>query len=319
MLTYVARRIVIAIPVLFGITVMSFAFVQMMPGDPIQAMMSPGELSASAEYVAQRRQELGLDQPVLVQYVSWLQEVLQGNLGFSFSRRVPVAEMIGARVGPTAMLASAGVGLALLIGVPIGVLAALRQNSLFDYLASTGSMLAISIPSFFLGLIAIYVFAIRLGIMPSGGMQTLTAASPTIADRIRHLLLPAGVLSAVLVGPFVRYTRQGLLEVLHQDYIITARAKGVSRPGVIVRHGLRNGMIPLITVLGLQLPVLFGGVLIIELLFSWPGVGRLAFTAITVRDYPVIMAIVFLSALLVMLFNLLADLLAAVLDPRIRL
>jgi peptide/nickel transport system permease protein len=318
MLTYLVRRLLIAIPVLFGILLISFVFVRLLPGDPMQVLLSPEQLGSSPEFVAQRRAELGLDDPVTVQYVAWVREVFQGNLGYSFHRRVPVTEMIGDRVGPTLLLTSAGVGLALLIGVPVGVFAALKQNSWVDYLSAAGSMLAISIPNFFLGLMAIYVFALWLGWLPTGGMGTL-GAEPTFLDTVSHLALPAGVLSAVLLGPYVRYTRQSMLEVLRQDYITTANAKGVSRPGVTVFHALRNALVPLTTVLAIQIPALLAGTVIIETIFSWPGVGRLVLVAITSRDYPVILGVVLMSALLVMIFNLLADVAAAILDPRIRL
>ncbi|NDL56667.1 ABC transporter permease [Phytoactinopolyspora mesophila] len=319
MLTYVVRRLIIAVPVLFGILLISFVLVQMMPGDPVRAMLSPEELTASPEYVARRRAELGLDDPVVLQFVAWVREVAQGNLGYSFRRRVPVTQMIGDRLAPTVLLASVALAFAVVIGMAVGVVAALKQNSWFDYLSAVGSMAAISIPNFFLGLIAIYVFAIKLGVLPTGGMRTLAAADTTLGDSLRHLVLPAGVLAANLVGPYVRFTRQGMLEVLRQDYMTTAVAKGVPRRGVILRHGLHNTLIPLTTVIALNIPALLTGVLIVEILFSWPGLGRLTFEAIVGRDYPVIIAMVFMSAVLVMVFNLLADLLAAVLDPRIRL
>jgi len=290
-----------------------------LPGDPMLALMGPAELGASPEFVARRRAELGLDRPIVVQYAAWVREVFQGNLGYSFHKNLPVTQMIGGRLWPTVLLTSTGVGLALLIGVPVGVIAAVRQNSWFDYLSATGSMLAISIPNFFLGLMAIHVFALWLGILPTGGMRTLTAAHSTLGDSLRHLVLPAGILAAVLLGPYVRYTRQSMLEVLHQEYIITAQAKGVGQLGVIVRHGLRNALIPLTTVVAIQIPILLAGTVIIETIFSWPGVGRLMLESINWRDYPVITGIVFMSAVLVLVSNLIADVLAAVLDPRIRL
>ncbi|SDU63167.1 ABC transporter permease [Jiangella alkaliphila] len=318
MLAYVLRRLLVAAPVLVGILLISFILVQLMPGDPVRALMSPEEMAASPEYVARRRAELGLDDPVLVQFLAWVRELAQGHLGYSFHGRVPVAELIGERIGPTVLLALVALAIALIVGISIGVVAALRQNSWFDYLASIGSMAAVSIPAFFLGLMAIYIFSIQLGILPTGGLRSLTSDG-SLGDSIRHLVLPAGVLAASLVGPYVRYTRQGMLEVLRQDFMTTARAKGVPRFGVVVGHGLRNTLIPLTTVIALQLPGLLTGVLIIEVIFSWPGLGQLVYDSIIGRDYPVIIATVFFSAVLVMVANLLADLLAAVLDPRIRL
>ena len=319
MLSYLARRLLVAVPVLFGILLVSFFLIQLMPGDPVTALMSPEERGASPELVARRRAELGLDEPVVVQFFAWLAEVLQGNLGYSFHSRGSVTQLIAERLGPTLLLTLTALVVAVLSGVAIGVLAALRQNTWFDYVSSVLSMAAISIPTFFLGLTAIYVFSIQLGVLPTGGMRTLSADDASLWDGIRHLLLPAGVLAAYLVGPYVRFTRQGMLEVLRQDYMTTARAKGVPRLAIVVGHGLRNTLIPLTTVIAMQIPALLTGVLMIEVIFSWPGLGSLAYDAVGGRDYPVLIATVLLGALLVMIFNLFADLLAAALDPRIRL
>ena len=318
MLRYAIRRLMIAIPVLFGILFLSFVFVRLLPGDPVRILMSPEQAASSPEYVAQRRAELGLDQPLPAQFIAWVREVFHGNLGYSFHQREPVTHIIGDRLGPTVLLTSVGVGLAVLVAVPIGVFAALRQNSWFDYASSAGSMLAISIPNFFLSLLGIYVFALWLRWFPSGGMTTLGASS-AFADGVWHLVLPAGVLASVLLGPYVRFTRQSMLEVLRQEYITTANAKGVPQSGVIVFHALRNALVPLTTVLAIQIPSLLAGTVIIETIFNWPGMGRLVLEAINSRDYPIILAVVLISALFVMLFNLLADLATAVLDPRIRL
>lgn len=312
------RRLAIAIPVLFGILLVSFVLTRMLPGDPLLMTMSIEEFGASDEYLAQRRADLGLDKPLPVQYVAWVGEVVQGNLGTSFQRREPVTKLIGMRIGPTVLLTATGVGLALLIGVPIGVVAALRQNSWFDYTSAAGSMLAISIPNFFLGLMAIFVFSLRLGWLPTGGLRPL-GAEPNLVDSIRHLIMPAGVLSAVLIGPYVRYTRQSMLEVLRQDYITTATAKGVPHMAIVILHGLRNALIPLVTVVAIQIPALLAGTVIIETIFSWPGMGQLVLEGITRRDYPIIIGVIMVSAVLVLIFNLLADVIAAVLDPRIRL
>ncbi len=319
MLAFLARRIGIAIPVLFGIMLLGFAFVHLLPGDPVQLLISPDQLAGpdSAAYLARARQELGLDQPLPVQFLVWAKDVFQGNLGLSYAQRVPVTEMLAPRWSATATLALSAVGVALLLGIPVGVVAALRQNTWVDYLSATVSMLAISIPVFFLGLIAIYVFAVLLGVLPSGGQRTLGETS--VVDALRHLVLPACTLAAVLVGPFVRYTRASLLDVLRQDFITTAEAKGVPGLRIVVSHALRNALIPLVTVLAVQVPALLAGTVITETIFSWPGLGKATLDAIGQRDYPVILAVVLLSAGLVMVFNLLADIAAALLDPRIRL
>ena len=319
MLTYIARRALIAIPVLFGITVLSFVFTRLLPGDPVLMMLSIEEFAAGEEFIARRRQELGLDQPLIVQYFAWLRELFQGNLGFSYHRRgVSVVDLLLSRAGPTVLLTVTGVSMALLIGVPIGIFAALRQNKLFDYVSAGFSMLAISIPNFFLGLMAIFVFSLWLGWLPTGGIGPL-GMERTVGNAMLHLVMPAGVLSAVLIGPYVRYTRQSMLEVLRQDFMTTAKAKGVARPAIVVLHGLRNALIPLTTVVAIQIPALLAGTVIIETIFTWPGVGRLVLEAIGSRDYPIIIGVVMVSAVLVMFFNLVADVLAALFDPRIRI
>lgn len=319
MLAFLTRRIGVAIPVLFGIMLLGFVFVHLLPGDPVQLLISPDQLAGpdSAAYLERARQELGLDRPLPVQFLFWAKDVVTGNLGLSYAQRIPVTELIAPRWSATVTLALSAVVVALVIGIPVGVISALRQNSWVDYTSAIVSMLAISIPVFFLGLIAIYVFAILLRLLPSGGMNTLGEQS--FSDSMRHLILPACTLAAVLVGPFVRYTRASLLDVLRQDYITTAEAKGVPQPQIVVSHALRNALIPLVTVLAVQVPALLAGTVITETIFSWPGLGKATLDAISSRDYPVILAVVLISAVLVMVFNLLADVAAALLDPRIRL
>lgn len=318
MLRYLVRRLLIAVPVLFGILFMSFILTRMLPGDPLLMTMSIEEFNADEVFLDQRREALGLNDSIPVQYVAWLGEVGKGNLGFSIQRRVEVTELIKSRIGPTVLLTGAGVLMALIIGIPVGVIAALRQNTWFDYTSAAGSMLAISIPNFFLGLMAIFIFSLKLGWLPTGGLRTL-GVEPSFGDYLSHLIMPAGVLSAVLIGPYVRYTRQSMLDVLRQDYMTTATAKGVPRRAIVIAHGLRNALIPLTTVVAIQIPALLAGTVIIETIFSWPGMGQLVLEGITRRDYPIIIGVVLVSAVMVMIFNLVADLLAAYLDPRIRL
>jgi peptide/nickel transport system permease protein len=317
MLSFAIRRLISAVPVFFGILAISFVFVQLLPGDPVLMMIGDTD-SVTEEYLAQRRAALGLDRSLPVQFIAWMGQLSQGNLGYSFLTKLPVQDMLLERIGPTLLLAGSAMCMALLIGVPLGTWSALRQNTGIDYTAAVVSMLAISIPNFFLGLLGIFVFSLNLGILPSSGMQT-PGAPFALVDLLRHLILPAGILSAVLIGPYVRYTRQGMLEVMRSDFIVTATAKGVPRFGVIFGHALRNALIPLTTVLAIQIPSLFAGAVVIETVFSWPGMGRLVLSSISQRDYPVILAVVLLSALLVMIFNFLADVVAGILDPRIRL
>jgi peptide/nickel transport system permease protein len=239
-------------------------------------------------------------------------------MGYSFFDRRPVGDIIKERLWPTAELMGTALLLALAIGVPLGLLAAIRQYSVVDYASAVLSLTTISTPSFFLGLAAIYLFSLKLNLLPTSGM--FTAGAPrSIGDDLIHLVLPASILGLNLAGPFVRYARSSLLEVIRQDYLTTARAKGLRAFVVVVRHALPNALIPLITVIGIQIPALFAGAVIVEQIFSWPGMGQLALASITQRDYPVLMGFTMIVAVLVLTCNLLADIAYAVVDPRIRL
>jgi peptide/nickel transport system permease protein len=282
-------------------------------------MVNPEYLAGGAEeYIAQRRAELGLDKPLPLQYVAWIGEVARGNLGYSFFDRRPVGDIIKERVLPTVELMGTALLLALLVGVPLGLLAAIKQYSVLDYTTAVISLATISTPSFFLGLAAIYIFSLKLNLLPTSGM--FTAGAPrTLGDDLHHLILPAVILGLNLAGPFVRYARSSLLEVIRQDYLTTARAKGLQGRMVIVRHALPNALIPLITVVAIQVPALFAGAVVVEQIFSWPGMGQMALASITQRDYPVLTGFILIIAVLVLTCNLLADLAYAVVDPRIRL
>jgi peptide/nickel transport system permease protein len=319
MYAWLARRLLISVPVLLGITILSFVFVRLAPGDPVRMMINPEYMAGGAEeYIAQRRAELGLDKPLPVQYVLWLGEVARGNLGYSFFDRRPVGDIIKERVLPTIELMGGALLLALVVGVPLGLLAAIKQYSVLDYSSAVVSLATISTPSFFLGLAAIYIFSLKLNLLPTSGM--FTAGAPrSIADDLHHLILPASILGLNLAGPFVRYARSSLLEVIRQDYLTTARAKGLQSRLVIVRHALPNALIPLITVIAIQVPALFAGAVVVEQIFSWPGMGQMALASITQRDYPVLTAFILVIAVLVLTSNLLADMAYAVVDPRIRL
>jgi peptide/nickel transport system permease protein len=316
---WIVRRVLISLPVLLGITMCSFVFVRLAPGDPVRMMINPEYMAGGAEdYIARQRAILGLDQPLPVQYVPGLAELGRGNMGYSFFDRRPVGDIIKERLWPTAELMGTALLLALAIGVPLGLLAAIRQYSVVDYASAVLSLTTISTPSFFLGLAAIYLFSLKLNLLPTSGM--FTAGAPrSIGDDLIHLVLPASILGLNLAGPFVRYARSSLLEVIRQDYLTTARAKGLRAFVVVVRHALPNALIPLITVIGIQIPALFAGAVIVEQIFSWPGMGQLALASITQRDYPVLMGFTMIVAVLVLTCNLLADIAYAVVDPRIRL
>lgn len=314
MTKYILRRLLVSIPVLFGVTVIAYFIMTLAPGDAVDMLVDPG---LSPQDIALKKQALGLDQPVIVQYVRWLGQLVQGNLGYSFNNRRPVTERIGERLGSTLTLAFSALLFSYLIAIPIGVLAAVRQYSLWDYTATVFSFLGVSAPSFFFGLLLIYLFALKLDWFPTGGTHTIGAAF-SLGDRIAHLILPMTVLSLQNTGVVMRYTRSSMLDVIHQDYIRAARAKGLRERVVMFRHALRNALIPVITLAGLQFPFLLGGAIITEQIFNWPGMGRLAVEAITQRDYPTIMGINLLAAVMVIVGNLLADVFYGVVDPRIR-
>ena len=315
---YVLRRLAISLPVLIGITLVTFIIINLAPGDPVSAMISPeAAAELGAEWFEQQRAELGLNQPVPVRYAIWIGQIAQGNLGFSYIDRQPVTKKLAERVGPTLRLMITVQLLALTIALPIGILSALRQYSWIDYLATIFGFTAIAIPSFFLALAGIYVFAVKLRWLPTAGMATI-GAPPSFWDGLHHLILPAFVLGLAQAAPLIRYTRSSMLETVRQDYVRTARAKGLREQAVVAGHALRNALIPLITVVALTLPQLLGGAVIIEQVFAWPGMGSLAITAVRGRDYPTIMAINLIGATAILCSNLLADVLYAWVDPRVK-
>jgi peptide/nickel transport system permease protein len=311
---YLVRRVLVTIPILFGITVMSYFIMSLTPGDPVQMLINPGMSQADVEI---KRRALGLDQPVYVRYAKWLNELVHGNLGYSYSTGAPVTKRVGERVSPTLTLTVTALVLSYLIAVPIGVVVATRRYTWIDYAATFLAFLGISLPTFFLGLIGIYVFALRLRWLPVSGTMTL-GGDGGLLDLLLHLILPASVLAVAGAGALTRYVRSSMLEVLGQDFVRTARAKGLAEATVLRRHALRNALIPVVTLAGLQIPALLGGAVITEQIFEWPGMGRLTIEAINQRDYPVLMGITLITALLVTLGNLLADITYSLVDPRIR-
>lgn len=310
---YILRRIAIAIPVLIGITIIDF-LIMSRAGSPLAMLQGP-RMSQSA--IEAREIQLGLDQPFIVQYGVWLRQLLRGNLGFSIKSYQSVAGMISSHIGPTLLLMGTSLLLSLLIAVPAGIYSAVRQYTRSDYAIVTTSFVASSIPSFFLGLVLIYIFTVRLGWLPSSGMRTLGAAG-SAGDVIRHMIMPVAVLTAASTGNILRYIRSAMLEILQADYLRTARAKGIGRRRTIYVHALRNALVPILTVIGMQIPLLFSGAVVIEQVFSWPGLGLMSMTAILNRDYPVIMGTALMTAVVVLMANLLTDILYAVVDPTIK-
>ncbi|EST55915.1 peptide ABC transporter permease [Brevibacillus panacihumi W25] len=314
MFPYIVRRLLIAIPVLFGVTVFSFFIVNLAPGNPVEMFISPDATQADIEL---KKEALGLNDPIYVQYWRWLQNLLQGDFGYSFSTYAPVGEMVASRILPTLLLMGSALLLAYIFAIPIGVISATRQYSWIDYLTTGFSFMGISIPNFFLGLGLIYLFAVQWQILPSGGMNTL-GGDGGFGDTIMHLLLPAFVLATGIAGSMVRYVRSSMLEILGQDYLRTARSKGLREFLVVNKHAFRNALIPIITVIGMDIPLLIGGAVVTEQIFQWPGLGQLTIQSILSRDYPTLMAINFIAAITVLLSNLLADILYSVADPRIK-
>lgn len=315
---YILRRLLVAIPILFGITLIDFMFINLAPGDPIMAMVSAESGSAQGAVDAERlRQNLGLDKPIAVRYVTWLTEILQGNFGTSFSSKRPVLDRISERLGPTLLLTATAMLFSLLVGIPLGCIAALKQYTKIDYALTVLAFAGISIPSFFLAMAAISIFTLQLRLLPAFGMATVGEPF-SILDRLRYLIMPSLILGLANTAAIMRYGRISLLEVLSQDYITTARAKGLGEIIVVARHAFRNALLPLITILALRLPGLFSGSVIIETIYSWPGIGQLSIEAINQRDYPQIMGLLLVTAVLVLLANLLADIAYAYADPRVR-
>ncbi|MNZ23831.1 peptide/nickel transport system permease protein [Fontibacillus panacisegetis] len=310
---YIVRRIMIAIPVFFGITLLSFLIMNMAPGNPVDMLINP---NIPKEMLELKKERLGLNDPLFVQYVKWLGGFLKGDLGYSFSSFAPVSQLIGERIGPTLLLASSSLLVGILIAVPVGVISAIHQNSKLDYIMTGLSFLGTSIPPFFLGLGLIYMMGIELKWLPTGGMKTL-GGTGGISDIILHMILPVTVLGVTIAGKKVRYVRASMLDVLQQEYLRTARAKGLSEFIVTNKHALRNALIPIITVVGAEIPLLLGGSIIIEQVFQWPGIGQLTMEAILSRDYPTLMGLNLVAACIVLSTNLITDILYAAVDPRI--
>jgi peptide/nickel transport system permease protein len=330
---YIIRRILIAIPVLFGITLLAFGILSTAP-DQLGALIDPeARAHMTPEQIESIRKDLGLDGPPWVRYARWLglqpvistftgekavDGVLQGNLGYTLSTRRAVAEEIGPRIGPTLLLMGTALVIALLIGITFGIVTAVRQYGRLDYFLTSFTMILISTPTFVLGLILIYLLGVSLRILPIGGMQTLGKPFNVI-DVLAHMAMPALILGFAYAAPLMRYTRASMLEVLGSEYVTTARAKGLVGRVVLVRHALRNALIPIITVIGFLLPDLVAGAIITEQVFSWPGMGLLAVRAASQRDPSLMMGIVLLIALAVLTINIITDVAYTYVDPRVRL
>ena len=318
---FLLRRILQVIPLLIGISILAFLIIRLAPGDPTSVYIDPNKPPPSAEDLARLRADLGLDDPVPVQYFHWLRNAIQGDLGFSLSGRRPVVEEIGERLPNTLLLGLASLLLTIVISIPVGILSAVYRYTALDYVITFLSFIGLSVPGFVMALFLIQFFAVELGWLPSTGMRNVREGYEgwrATRDVAEHLILPAIALSAASIARWARYQRSSLLDVLNQDYIRTARAKGLRERNVLRLHALRNALLPMITLGGLSIPQLVSGAFIIEFVFGWPGMGRLAVNAALRRDYPVIMGVTMISAIFIVLGNFLADVAYHWADPRIR-
>ncbi len=324
MTAYIVRRLLWMIPLLVGVSVITFAMLKRIPGDPVTVMLLESRSSGRVITEADRerlRKQYGLDKPAYLQYFDWLGEVLRGNLGTSIRMKQPVTEVIKQRLPNTIKLAGVSLVITLAIALPLGILSAVRQYSWLDYLLTAFNFVGISIPQFWLALMLLYLFAVKIQLLPVRGMS-----SPYVepgfwnhfVDSVTHYILPVASVTLASLAGYMRYQRAAMLEVIRQDYIRTARAKGLPEHVVILKHAWRNALIPIVTLLGYVLVILVEGSIVVEAIFSWPGMGLLAVDSLQQRDYPVVMAIVMLSAVLIMIGTLLSDILYAIVDPRVR-
>ncbi|KAB0613338.1 dipeptide ABC transporter permease DppB [Castellaniella defragrans] len=336
MLSFILKRVGLAIPTFIGITLLTFAFIHLIPGDPV--MIMAGERGLSPERHAAMMAQLGLDQPLWVQYGHYVWNVLHGDLGTSLTTREPIWSEFVPRFQATLELSAVAMVIALLIGIPVGVLAAVKRGSFFDHAAITAALTGYSMPVFWWGLMLIMLVSVQLDLMPVSGRigaavfldpdQPLTGfmlidtllfgEEGNFLDALHHILLPAFVLATIPLAVIVRMTRSSMLEVLNEDYIRTARAKGLSRLRVVVVHALRNALLPVLTVIGLQVGVLMVGAILTETIFSWPGVGRWLIHGLEQRDYPIVQGGVLMVATLIIIVNMCVDILYGLADPRIR-
>lgn len=310
MLTYIIRRLLITVPVLLGVTLIIFSLMHV-SGDPVRLMFGP---NVAKEKILEKRIELGLDKPLIVQYFHWISRLAKGDLGRSIHVQDHVSSLVKARIGPTLELTVIAVIFTLMFSIPIGVISAVKPYTVTDNAARIFAMFWVSMPYFWLGLVFMILFGVKLHWLPISGRGGFLWT----VEGFRHVLLPSLTLGLPPLGLFMRLIRSSMLEIINEDYVRTARSKGLREVTVIFRHALRNALIPVVTLLGLRLPWLFGGAVITETVFAWPGMGRLLVEAVTQRDYPVVQGIVLILAILVILSNLLTDLTYAYVDPRIR-
>ncbi|MAY63530.1 MAG: ABC transporter permease [Rhizobiales bacterium] len=316
---FVARRLVQAVPILVGIAVINFLFVNMAPGDAADVLAGEAG-AASPEFMADLRERYGLDQPMYVRFLVYLGKMMTFDLGYSFRFSRPVTELLLAHLWPTLLLMVTAILFAFIMGIVMGVIAARNVNRWPDYLISTGALIAYATPVFWLGLMMIVLFSVNMGILPSSGMETIGAGYTgwrRAADIGQHLIMPALVLGMYLTAFEVRLMRASMLEVGEQDFVTTARSKGLGENAIAYRHVLRNAMLPLVTMLGLQIGAMLGGSVLVETVFAWPGLGRLAYTAVFQRDINLLLGLLFMCSLMVIITNIVTEVAYRLIDPRI--
>lgn len=314
MLKYIFKRLLQAIPTFLVITLGVYLLSNAAPGSPVDLIKSAGDLTPEAEQ--QLREYYGLDQPVLVRYGKWLVGIAQGDMGISTRTNQPVWNLIKDRIGPTLVLTGTSLLASLLIAIPLGIMASLKPYSLWDTTSSFLAFLGASTPNFFVALVALYVFSVKLGALPAMGMYSANGGG--ILDLAKHLVLPVGITVIRMMGSYTKQTRGAMLDVMNEEYVKTARAKGLSESSVVVKHIFRNALIPIVSCVGLNIPYLIGGNTVTEQIFGWPGMGSLLILSISQRDYNTIMGITVLIAIMVLFATLLVDILYALLDPKIR-
>lgn len=315
MLRYILSRVGQSLLLLLIVSFIGFAVLNLAPGGPLsQFALSPGMTQEQIDKIAA---QMGLDRPLIVQYFDWLRHMLVGDWGTSYRDGQPVLHVIESHLFATLLLMGTATSISITLGSTIGIFSALRRRSVFDYTMTVAAMVALSIPTFWFGLIAIYIFALNLGWLPAGNMYTVGDGS--VLNYLKHLIMPACVLALVDVAVWSRYMRTSTLNVINQDFVRTARAKGLTRRRVLFKHIVGNSLVPMITLAGLQLPMVLGGALVTETVFTWPGMGRLFLDSLGYSDYPVVMGLLMASAMLVLIGNLAADIAVALIDPRIAL
>jgi peptide/nickel transport system permease protein len=315
MRSFLLNRFAQSLVLLLIVSVIGFVVLNLIPGGPLaqfglDASMTQDDLNRLTE-------QLGLNRPLWIQYMDWAWRLLKGDWGHSFRDGAPVLDVIGRHLTATLLLMGSSTVIAIAIGTWIGVRGAIKRYSIFDYMATVGAMVALSIPTFWFGLIGIYVFSLRLGWLPAGNMYTI--GDESALNYLHHLILPSVVLALVHVAIWSRYMRSATLDVINQEFIKTARAKGLSERRILMKHVIGNALLPMITLAGMQLPSVLTGALVTETVFTWPGMGRLFLDSLGYSDYPVVMGLLMFSAILVVVSNLAADIVVAIIDPRIRL